>query len=165
MKTKKEPLGVTRMKFEGVRMGWNARILRDGERRSELFADDDYGGSRGAKLKALRRYRAWSMELGPAKTSHKGELTKRNKSGHVNVYHRLYAPKDKPHLEYDFWCGTWTPANGKKKNKSFSWNRYTPNDAFQLAVLASELEIADNDLLRAEFQKRFGRRPVDNSEL
>lgn len=165
MKPKSEPLGVTRMNLDGVRTGWNARIMRNGERRSELFADDDCGGSRGAKLQALRRYRSWSRELGPAKTSHKGEITKRNKLGYVNVYHRLYVPRDKPHLEYDFWCGTWLQMNGKKKNKSFSWNRYTPDDAFQLAILASELEIADNDALRAEFQKRFGRRPVDNSEL
>ena len=152
------------MEFEGVRMGWNARIMRGGERRSELFADNDHGGARGAKLQALRRYRAWSRELGPAKTSHKGELTKRNKSGYVNVYHRLYVPKDKPHLEYDFWCGTWLQANGKKKNKSFSWNRYTPDDALGLAIIASELHIADNDTLRIEFEKRYGRRLTDNSE-
>jgi hypothetical protein len=165
MSAKNEPLGVTRFNYPKSKLfGWMARISRNGKRRSEFFADAIFGGSRAAKAAALKLHAEWIKELGPSHTSHQGVKTKRNRSGIVNVYTRIYVPKDQPHLEYYFSVGTWKQSNGKRKSRSFSWNRYTEAVAIELAIIARDLRSRDAELIRAEYRKRHGHDAPELSE-
>lgn len=159
MKTHTTPLGVTRINSpESHAVGWMARIKRGKQRRYEFFSDKDCGGSRGAKLAAIRCVRMWRRELPAADTSHRGVITRRNKSGEVNIYKRVQKTKDN---EYELWAGTWQERTGKKRNKAFSCHEYSERGAKRLAQIARDLTTQDLEKILAEYRKRHGKFPAD----
>lgn len=159
MKTKQSPLGVTRIdSTESHAVGWMARIARGKERRHEFFSDKDCGGSRKAKLAAMRQVREWRAQLPAAQTSHRGVLTRRNKSGEVNLFKRVQKSKDN---EYEFWTGTWMERGGRRRLKSFSCHRYTDAGAKRLAQIARDLTTQDLARILAEYRQRHGKFPSD----
>jgi hypothetical protein len=157
MKTTHAPLGVTRINSPKSRaVGWMARIQRGGVRRHEFFADKDCGGSRRAQAAAIRLVRKWRLQLPAAQTSHRGVLTKRNKSGEVNLYKRVQ--KTEEH-EYEFWTGTWIERGGRKRLKSFSCHKYTERGARRLAQIARDVATPDFEKILAEYAQRHGSYP------
>jgi len=159
MKTTRAPLGVTRINSpESHAVGWMARIARGKQRRNEFFADKDCGGSRLAKIAAIKQVRAWRRELPAAQTSHRGVLTKRNTSGEVNLCKRVQTVRDN---EYEFWTGTWMERGGRKRLKSFSCHKYTERGAKRLAQIARDLTTQDMGAILAEYRKRHGEIPSD----
>ena len=159
MSKKSAPLGVTRINApESHAIGWMARIQRGKERRSEFFADKDSGGSAKAKAAALRQVRQWREQLPPAATSHRGVLTRRNKSGEVILHKRVQKVKDN---EYEFWTGTWKTRDGKRRLKTFSSHKYTDAGAKRLAQIARDLTTQDLAKILAEYQRRHGKPPAD----
>jgi len=159
MKTRTEPLGVTRINSpESHAIGWMARITRGKQRRHEFFTDKDCGGSPRAKLAAVQQVREWRAQLPAAQTSHRGVLTKRNKSGEVNLYKRVQ--KSKGH-EYEFWSGTWTERGGRKRLKTFSCHKYTEAGAKHLAQIARDLTTQGMEQILAEYRQRHGQFPAE----
>ena len=159
MKTKHAPLGVTRINSpESHAVGWMARIARGKQRRNEFFADKDCGGSRSAKLAAIRQARAWRNELPAAQTSHRGVITKRNKSGEVNIFKRVQKSKGN---EYKFWTGTWFERSGRKRLKAFSCHKFSERGAKRLAQIARDLTTQNLPKILAEYRKRHGTFPKD----
>ena len=162
MSERQEPTGVTRIDApKSHAVGWMARVQRGKERRSEFFADKDCGGPAKAKEEALRQVAQWRAQMPAAQTSHRGVRTKRNKSGEVNIYRRIYIPKGKPHLEYEFWAGTWLERGGRKRNKVFSCHKYTEIGAKRLAQIARDLTTQDMTTIVAEYTKRHGNTPKE----
>lgn len=158
MTTKNVPLGVTRIVMpESHAVGWMARIQRQGVRRHEFFSDKDCGGSRRAKLAAIRQVQEWRAQLPAAQTSHRGVLTKRNKSGEVNLCKRVQ--KSKGHA-YESWTGTWTERGGYKRIKTFSCHKYTERGAKRLAQIARDLTTQDLTKILAEYRQRHGKFPA-----
>lgn len=153
------PLGVTRIEVSSShRAGWMARVQRGDVRYNEYYADQDCGGSR--KAAAVRQVWRWPKQLpAPMDVSHRGEVGRRNKSGMVTVHKRTYAPRDKPHLEYEFWIGTCHVGRGRRRNKSFSCHKFTDRGAKRLAKIARGISTGEMDAIPVEYRQRHGKHP------
>lgn len=159
MNKRTAPLGVTRINSpESHAVGWMARIKRGKHRRNEFFSDKDCGGSRAAKLAAIRLVQRWRRELPAVDTSHRGVITKRNKSGEVNLYKRVQKTKAN---KYEFWAGAWITRGGKKRNKAFSCHKYSARGAKRLAQIARDFTTQDLEKILTEYRKRHGAYPKD----
>jgi hypothetical protein len=161
MTTRTVATGITRFDLDDKNVhGFMVRICRKGRHINEFFSDSRCGGKRKARDAADARYAELLEVHGPAQTSIKNKMTKRNTSGKVGVHVAYTVPNRWPHLEYWSYCASWIAANGSRGKISFSWNKYGEQEAWELASIARDTETSDrNRVLELYSQKRARRKP------
>ena len=127
-----------------VNGGWEVRIQRKGRRVEKFFADNAYGGKRGA-LQVAKRFRdEMEIQMRPYTVKELAQHpSRRNRSGIVGV--RLSKHVDvRGSYEYTywFWVAQWTDGKGRRRTRSFSVHRYGDEDAYRLALAARNRGVA-----------------------
>ncbi len=152
--------GITRFELDTSRShGYLVRICRNGNKSSEFFSDQKYGGKRNAKRMAKQRYSELCEQLGPANHQPtKGLVTKRNTSGTVGVHIAHSIDSRWKNCEYTSYCASWIAANGDRQKISFSWNKHGELAAYELACLARKLESNDRAAILKIYARRVARR-------
>jgi hypothetical protein len=118
--------------------GWQVRIRRRGRKTEKYFADNAYGGKRGA-LQAAKAFRD-DLERSSRHYLVK-ELartpSRRNRSGVVGVrLHRQRDARGEYEYLYSYWVAQWTDGHGRRRTRSFSIHHYGDRQAFELACAA-----------------------------
>lgn len=124
--------------------GWEVRLQRRGRRFEKFFADNAFGGKRGA----LQKAKDYRDQLDASLKSYTvRELARRpsirNSSGLVGV-RQTSQTETRGDYEYTyyFWVAQWTDGAGKRKTRSFSCHKYGEEEAKRLAVQARNQGVA-----------------------
>ncbi len=148
MTTKTVTTGITRFDLDDKNVhGFMVRICRKGKHINEFFSDARCGGKRKARKAADERYDELLDEYGPAETSIKGKMTKRNTSGKVGVHVARSFDKRWPNCEYWAYCASWVNPDRTRGKINFSWNKYGEQEAWELASLAREHESTNREFI------------------
>jgi hypothetical protein len=73
----------------------------------------------------------------------KGRKTHRNTTGQVGVHLVKNIDARWKNAESFAFCASWINSKGKRSKISFAWNRYGKKNAWNLACIARERELAD----------------------
>ncbi|HMO13729.1 MAG TPA: AP2/ERF family transcription factor [Pirellulaceae bacterium] len=124
--------------------GWQVRLQRRGQRFDRYFADSLYNGKRAA-LSAAKAYRDYLLKVTRSFTVK--ELAQypsiRNNSGVVGVRSATQVEyRGGYEFTYHFWVAQWTDADGRRRTRSFSCDKYGEDEAFRLAVQARDRGVA-----------------------
>ncbi len=148
-----KPTGVTRVEIPGKQtFGWMMRIMREGQRHLEWFADKAHGGKEQARKAAARRYQELDAQLPQGRTSHKNQLTKRNKSGKPGVHMKESFGRKGNETPYYAYNAFWSTEGGGKAQISFAWLAYGDGTAWDMACFARDNQTKD----RAAILRKFG---------
>jgi hypothetical protein len=151
---KKSLKGITRIEYEGVSTrGWMVRLTRQGKRQQMFFNDKTHGGKAKALKAAQSQYDAWVANAPPIATT-KGVRTHRNSSGKVGVHLVRNVDDRWKNAESFGYCASWVEDSGKRRKISFAWKRYGKKNAWNLATLAREHEIADRAKVLELYEKQ-----------
>jgi hypothetical protein len=152
MADSKKPSGVTRVEIPAKHtFGWMMRIMREGKRYLEWFADKDHGGKEKARAAAAKRYEQLDAKLPQGQTSHKNQITKRNKSGKPGVHVKESFGRKGNKTPYYAYNAFWTTASGGKAQITFAWLKYGDDLAWEMACYARDNEIKDRAAILRKF--------------
>lgn len=152
MSTKTVSTGITRIELN-QRKGYLVRLSRNGERINKYFSDSVNGGKKKALTLAKKTYQELFNQYGPVEYSTKGKMSSRNSTGVVGV-HLAYSQDNRyPGCEYYAYCASWVDEDGRRMKASFAFTKYGEDAAFDLAVLARELENNDRDAVVAKYAR------------
>ncbi|MFM2219868.1 MAG: hypothetical protein RL240_4186 [Planctomycetota bacterium] len=135
--------GITRVDYEGSSTrGWMVRLTRQGKRQQQFFNDRTLGGKTKSLQAAKACYAKW-LEQAPDVQTAKGRKTHRNTTGQVGVHLVKNIDARWKNAESFAFCASWINSKGKRSKISFAWNRYGKKNAWNLACIARERELAD----------------------
>ncbi len=155
--------GITRIDYEGSSTrGWMVRLTRQGKRQQKFFNDRTHGGKNKALLAAKNCYSQWVKQAPEIQTA-KGRKTHRNTTGQVGVHLVKNVDARWKNAESYAFCASWIDPKGKRTKISFAWNRYGKKQAWTLACIAREREIADRQKILEIFESK--KPNSDNSHI
>jgi hypothetical protein len=151
---KKSLKGITRIEYDGVSTrGWMVRLTRQGNRQQLFFNDKAHGGKTKALKAAQNQYDQWLAAAPPIVTT-KGVRTHRNSTGKVGVHIVRNRDERWKNAESFGYCASWVDEHGRRRKISFAWKRYGKKTAWNLAVLARELEVAQRAQVIEHYEKQ-----------
>ncbi len=125
--------------------GWQVRLQRRGQRFDRYFADNAHNGKRAA-LAAAKEYRDHLLEISRNYTVKElaQHPSSRNTSGVVGVRPAVQIEyRGGYEFTYHFWVAQWTDAEGRRRTRSFSCDKYGDDEAFRLAMQARNRGVAE----------------------
>lgn len=138
--TSESNYGISRIDDKKHRaLAWRVKLMRHGRQHVKNFPDRKFGGSEQA-LQQARVYRDDLLQKHPPITRKEMCLIKRsnNKSGITGVctYAKRYVRRDGSVKENWYWEASWPNEKGESQKAIFPVNKYGPEMARQMAIVA-----------------------------